>query len=83
MGLGSGAKCNDHMIIYERLRNREGAMISHDPDSVIGLLGETITDIEAHSAGSVLVGGEVWQARSKELIPVGSTVRVLRQEGFG
>jgi len=66
----------------ERLRNKEGARISHDPDSVIGLLGETITDIEPYSAGSVMVGGEVWQARSKEPIPAGSTVRVVRQDGF-
>ena len=38
--------------------------------------------IESHSAGSVLVDGGVWQARSKEPIPAGSTVRVLRQDGF-
>lgn len=69
-------------ISTERLRNVEGVMLSNDPDSVVGLIGETITDIEAYSAGSVLIEGEVWQARSKNPIPAGSTVRVLRQDGF-
>ena len=66
----------------ERLRNVEGARVSNAVDSVVGLIGETITDIEPRSAGSVLVGGDVWQARSKDPIPAGSTVRVLRQDGF-
>lgn len=65
-----------------QLRNAEGARLSNNPDSVIGLIGETRTDIEAHSAGSVLVEGELWQARSKKNIPAGSPVRVLRLDGF-
>jgi membrane-bound serine protease (ClpP class) len=69
-------------ITTEGLRNAEGARISSDPDSVVGLIGEARTDIEAHSAGSVLVDGELWQARSKNPIPADSTVRVLRQDGF-
>jgi membrane-bound ClpP family serine protease len=69
-------------LLSEGLRNAAGARVGNDPDSVIGLIGETQTDIEAHSAGSVLIEGEIWQARSKEPIPAGSTVRVLRQDGF-
>ena len=69
-------------IASESLRNREGARASDDPDSVVGLIGEAHTDIEPHSAGSVLVEGELWQARSKTLILAGDTVRVLRQDGF-
>ena len=69
-------------ISTERLRNVKGVRLSDAPDSVVGLIGETITDIEAYSAGSVLVDGELWQARSKEPIPAGSTVRVVRQDGF-
>jgi len=65
-----------------RMRNVEGIRLSNNPNSVIGLIGETRTDIEAHSAGSVLVEGELWQARSKKAIPAGSTVRVLRLDGF-
>ena len=69
-------------IITEGLRNVEGPTLGNDPDSVIGLIGETRTDIEPFSAGSVLIEGELWQARSKKPIPAGSTVRVLRQDGF-
>lgn len=69
-------------ISFERLRNVKGVRMSEAGDSVIGMIGETITDIEPHSAGSVIVEGDMWQARSKEFIPAGSTVRVLRQDGF-
>lgn len=68
-------------ISIDRLRNVEGVRMSN-AHAVVGLIGETITDIEAHSAGSVLVDGSLWQARSKEPIPAGSTVRVLRHDGF-
>jgi membrane-bound ClpP family serine protease len=69
-------------ITIGRMRNAEGIRLSNNPNSVIGLIGETRTDIEAYSAGSVLVEGELWQARSKKAIPAGSTVRVLRLDGF-
>jgi membrane-bound ClpP family serine protease len=69
-------------ITIGSMRNAEGIRLSNNPDSVIGLIGETCTDIEAHSSGSVLVEGVLWQARSKKAIPVGSTVRVLRLDGF-
>lgn len=68
-------------ITLPRLRNVEGARPSDDPDSVVGLIGECRTDIEAHSTGSVMVEGELWQAYSKTPIPAGSTVRVVRQDG--
>ena len=64
------------------MRSVEGAIRNNDPDSVVGLIGETRSEIEAHSAGSVLIEGELWQARSKEPIHAGSTVRVIRQDGF-
>lgn len=66
-----------------RLRNVDGVRLNSAADSVVGIIGKTITDIEPHSAGSVLVEGDVWQAISKNPIPAGSTVRVLRQDGFG
>ena len=68
--------------VSERMRNAEGTRPSNDPGSVVGLMGQTRTDLEAHSTGSVLVEGEVWQARSKEPIPAGRMVRILRQDGF-
>ena len=46
-------------ITTEAIRNAEGARLSSDPDSVVGLIGETRTDIEPFSAGSVLVDGEL------------------------
>lgn len=64
-----------------RMRNREGGRVSDEPDSVVGMIGETHTAIEAHSTGSVLLQGQVWQAYSTRSIPAGSTVRVLRQDG--
>jgi membrane-bound serine protease (ClpP class) len=70
------------LIGVERLRSAGSAMLSNDPDSVVGLIGETRSEIESHSAGSVLIEGELWQARSKKPIPAGSTVRVVRQDGF-
>ncbi|HEU0291090.1 MAG TPA: NfeD family protein [Anaerolineales bacterium] len=65
-----------------RSRNAQGARLSDDPNSVAGLIGEARTDIESHSAGSVLVEGEIWQARSKKPIQAGAMVRILRQDGF-
>ena len=70
-------------ITTEALRNLEGARLRDDPTSVVGLIGETRRDIESHSAGSVQVDGELWQALSKKPIPASSTVRILRQDGFG
>jgi len=69
-------------ISIGRLRNAEGARLSNDPDSVVGLIGVVQREIESHSAGSVLVGGELWQAQSKKPISTGTMVRVLRQDGF-
>ena len=69
-------------IASEDLRNVEGARLSDHADSVVGLVGETRTEIEPHSAGSVLVEGELRQARSKKPIPAVSTVQILRQDGF-
>jgi membrane-bound ClpP family serine protease len=69
-------------ITIGRMRNAEGVILSHHADSVIGLIGKTRTVIEAHSAGSVLVEGELWQTRSKKAISAGRTVRVLRLDGF-
>jgi membrane-bound serine protease (ClpP class) len=69
-------------ITTEGIRNADGARLSNDPNSVVGLIGETQMEIEPFSAGSVLVEGELWQARSKNPIPAGNTVRVLRQDGF-
>jgi membrane-bound serine protease (ClpP class) len=53
---------------------------THDLGMLVGLNGEARTKI--HDEGSVLVAGEMWSARSDSLIPAGSSVRVVRREGF-
>jgi membrane-bound serine protease (ClpP class) len=51
-----------------------------DPDLVVGLFGQTRTEVS--DAGSVQVASELWSARSRESIPAGSRVRVVAREGF-
>jgi membrane-bound serine protease (ClpP class) len=52
----------------------------HDLEGLIGQIGEARTVV--HEAGSVQVGGELWSARSENSIPVGSSIRVVRRDGF-
>ena len=49
-------------------------------DGLVGQLGEARTNVE--DEGSVLVAGEMWSAKSDEAIAAGSTIRVLRRDGF-
>jgi membrane protein implicated in regulation of membrane protease activity len=35
-----------------------------------------------HEDGSVQVGGELWSARSEKTIKAGSSIRVVRRDGF-
>ena len=57
-----------------------GVPLTHDLGLLIGLTGEARSNI--HAEGSAYVAGEVWSAKSDVLIPAGSTIRVLRREGF-
>jgi len=52
----------------------------HDMNLLVGQIGEARTRV--HDEGSVLVAGELWSARSEQPIPAGSSVRILRREGF-
>lgn len=52
----------------------------HELEALIGVIGEAKTDVLAE--GSVLAAGELWSARSEQLIPAGSRVRVVAREGF-
>jgi len=51
-----------------------------DPNSLVGLIGDAYTDI--HEFGSVRIAGEIRQAHSENFIPGGSTVRILKDEGY-
>ena len=53
---------------------------THDLTGLVGQVGEARTII--NEEGSVLVAGELWSARSEKPIPAGSSIRVLRREGF-
>ena len=53
---------------------------THDLSGLIGQIGEARTRI--NEEGSVFVAGEMWSARSDDPIPAGSSIRVLRREGF-
>jgi len=57
-----------------------GMRPSHDLTTLVGQIGEARTRV--NDEGSVLVAGELWSARSEDPIPAGSSVRVLRREGF-
>jgi membrane-bound serine protease (ClpP class) len=53
---------------------------AHDLDALVGQTGEAKTKIL--DEGSVQVAGELWTARSETPIKAGSTVRVVRRDGF-
>jgi membrane-bound serine protease (ClpP class) len=53
---------------------------SHDLAGLVGQVGEARTRV--NDEGSVLVAGELWSARSDTPIPAGSSIRVLRRDGF-
>jgi membrane-bound ClpP family serine protease len=51
-------------------------------DTLVGMTGEVWIAIEPFSQGSVRIEGELWRARSKETLPAGTLVRVIRQDGI-
>ena len=53
---------------------------SHDLSTLVGQIGEAKTKILEE--GSVQVGSELWSARSEKPIMAGSSVRIIRREGF-
>jgi membrane-bound serine protease (ClpP class) len=53
---------------------------SHDLTGLVGQIGEARTKVG--DEGSVQINGELWSARSEDPIPAGSSIRVVRREGF-
>ena len=51
-------------------------------ETVVGMTGVVWVEIEPSAPGSVKIEGHVWRARSKEIIPAGTLVRVIRQKGI-
>ena len=67
-------------IAVRKSMEAAGVRPSHDLNGLVGKIGEARTQVEEE--GSVQVDGELWSARSEKTIPAGSSVRVLRREGF-
>jgi membrane-bound serine protease (ClpP class) len=57
-----------------------GMRPTHDLASLVGRTGEARTRIDEE--GSVQVDGEMWSARSDRPIAAGSSIRVIRRDGF-
>ena len=51
-------------------------------DTLVGMTGVVWIAIEPFSPGSVRIEGELWRAHSKEMIPAGTLVRVISQDGI-
>ncbi len=67
-------------IVVRKTVQAAGARPVHDLEALIGSLGEARSRI--HEEGSVYVSGEMWSAKSDSPIPDGSSIRVVRREGF-
>jgi len=78
--VASGLVAGFLWIAVRKSVDAAGIRPSHDLDRLIGKIGEARTRVEEE--GSVQVDGELWSARSEKTIPVGSSIRVLRREGF-
>ncbi len=67
-------------IVVRKTVQAAGERPVHDLGALTGLPGEAKSNI--HEEGSVYVAGEMWSARSDHAIPNGSSIRVVRREGF-
>lgn len=53
---------------------------SHNINGLVGRIGEAKTAI--HDEGSAQIAGELWSVRSREAIPAGTHVKVVKRNGF-
>ncbi|MHB8777635.1 MAG: NfeD family protein [Anaerolineales bacterium] len=79
--LASGSIAVFLWVVVRKTSQAAGARPVHDLEALVGLVGEAKSKIH-HSEGSVYVAGEMWSARSEKSIPAGSSIRVVRREGF-
>ena len=78
--IASGLVAGFLWIAVRKSVEATSAKPTHDLTGLVGQVGEARTKIDEE--GSVLVAGELWSARSEKPIPAGSSIRVLRREGF-
>jgi membrane-bound serine protease (ClpP class) len=67
------------LIVARRRTAGKALLIS---GTLVGMTGVVWIAIEPFSIGSVRVEGDLWQARSKEILPAGTLVCVIRQDGI-
>ena len=78
--LTSGSMAAFLWVVVRKTSQAAGARPAHDLEVLVGLIGEAKSKV--HDEGSVYVAGEMWSARSEKSIPAGSSIRVVRREGF-
>src|SRR4030067_730068 len=78
-GVASRATVGFFWIAVRRSLGAHRVRRSHDPQAVIGQVGEARTPLDP--IGSIYVAGELWTARSLQPVAVGSRVRVGHRGG--
>lgn len=78
--VASGLVAGFLWIAVRKSMEAASARPSHDLEGLVGQIGEARTIVREE--GSVQVGGELWSARSEDSIPEGSSIRVVRRDGF-
>jgi membrane-bound ClpP family serine protease len=67
-------------LMIQRRRNPDNRPLIGE--TLVGMTGTVWIAIEPYTPGSVKIEGELWRADSKEMIPAGTLVRVIRQNGI-
>lgn len=67
-------------VVAQKALEADSMRPSHDLEALIGKVGEAKTPIS--DEGSVQVAGELWSARSNQVISEGSHVRIIGRDGF-
>jgi len=67
-------------VVTRKVLEAETQPPAHDPDRLIGRIGEARTAIAKE--GTVYVEGELWTAHSAQPIPAGSAVKIVGREGL-
>jgi membrane-bound serine protease (ClpP class) len=78
--LGSGSVAVLLWFAVRKAAEATNMKPSHDLTGLVGQIGEARTGVG--DEGSVQINGELWSARSEKPIPAGSSIRVVRREGF-
>jgi membrane-bound serine protease (ClpP class) len=78
--IASGLVAGFLWIAVRKSVEATSAKPTHDLAALVGQIGEAQTNVSEE--GSVQVNGELWSARSENPIPAGSSIRVVRREGF-